>query len=166
MSCQSTSTAAGLIIGGGMARTNKHWLPGSGLKYGELTAKAKASGVSPQRIWQKERISEGLCKICGKSPIYRRERCEKCYSKEITKRLLKRTHSPTAIGRALGVSRQRGWQIVNHQHNKCERCGSPAAQGMYCAECRRKARDKQGYTPWHEGGLGRPPQWFQAKENQ
>jgi hypothetical protein len=35
--------------------------------------------VSRQRRWQLVRMIAGLCTICGKEPLWRGNRCKKCY---------------------------------------------------------------------------------------
>ena len=35
--------------------------------------------LSRQRLWQIKQKEKGVCTICGKRPIHKSDRCEKCY---------------------------------------------------------------------------------------
>ena len=70
------------------------------------------------------------------------------------------------LGRRLGVSRQRAWQILKNSQGLCQICGSSPSirQGVcpsHLADKRRFKRESQrkrnGYKPWRKGGVGRPP---------
>ncbi len=39
--------------------------------------------MSRQRTYQLNRISEGLCSICGREILFKGERCSRCYMEQI-----------------------------------------------------------------------------------
>ena len=42
--------------------------------------------------------------------------------------------SCTKLGKKLGVSRQRAWQIINKRNGKCDTCSLPLYSKIYCVK--------------------------------
>jgi len=62
---------------------------------------------SRQRIWQLKKKRNRLCTICGKSKIYRSERCESCYE----------PHMIAFRVRSLKITRARRREILQRRKN-------------------------------------------------
>ena len=80
----------------------------------------------------------------------------------------------SAQARALGISRQRLWQLRHKASGLCVNCSEPVWLWVFCQRhfeaeqayrtrpeqrSRRAAyvRTRTGYAPWHPGGRGRRP---------